>query len=423
MTPGDYGADELFVHPAVLDFRAYFGEPMFSIDRVVVETVVTEHLYDRFFKVVLFDESRVVKERNREPRRHDDVSNYASAGGMNNFAEVGRLRAEASSVAFALVFQLGQLFEFEIGFGREQVGAFCQTPPRFQGFVRIGGPERVAVFARLEINEPAFERLEQAVGVFDVGVRRAPAFGEQVGVRKRRRKSRRDHALKRRQRDRRLAEDDDLVAVNDRLVGHPIDDPQHANGRRRVQRQVISRRVDLRRLQSGNVAGDLLRDLFLPGRVRLEIDRREEAFAEGSMGFPYDLRRRQIALPEFKGEFADFGLPGYRAENEAAVGFEIVAAEEFAAAFEREIIRVREFAVERVALRIDVIDPIPCALLRGAVNDEHQMRQRVESPLIVDARERVEFDARINTRAPAYRLFGLARRNLTRTDLRRRLQR
>src|SRR5262249_58153535 len=97
-----------------------------------------------------------------------------------------------------------------------------------------------------------------------------------------------------------------------------------------VQRQVISRRVDLRRLQPGNVAGDLLRDLFLPGRVRLEKERREEALAESPIGLPYDLRRRQIALPEFKSEFADFGLPGYRAENEAAIGFKIVASEEFA---------------------------------------------------------------------------------------------
>src|SRR5262245_65113506 len=99
MTPGYYGADELLVHPALLDLRAQFGEPLFAIDRVVVETVVTEHLGDLFFQVVLFDELGVVEERNREPRRHDDVSKYAGAGGMNTFSASGRLGAVALRVS------------------------------------------------------------------------------------------------------------------------------------------------------------------------------------------------------------------------------------------------------------------------------------------------------------------------------------
>src|SRR5215813_12521775 len=118
---------------------------------------------------------------------------------------------------------------------------------------------------------------------------------------------------------------------------------------------------------------------------------REETLAKGPVGFPHDLHCRQIALPEFKSKFADLGLTGDCAENEAAVGFKIIVAEKFAAAFEREIIRVRKFAVKRISLRIDVIGSVFRSFFRGAINHEHQMGQRVESALVVNTREGVEF--------------------------------
>ena len=79
------------------------------------------------------------------------------------------------------------------------VQTFRQAPLILAQLIQVGALDRVVLAQRFKRHPPTVVLLQQFLRVFDVGVGNAPAFREQVDVRKRRRRLRRDDARDRRQ--------------------------------------------------------------------------------------------------------------------------------------------------------------------------------------------------------------------------------
>src|SRR5262245_9912495 len=127
----------------------------------MIESVIAEQLEDLAVEVILFEKWRVIEERDGKPRWDRDATYKPSQAGMEHFPQIGRFSAESPGVIFPLIFQLGELFKFKIGFRREEIGAPGQSPPGFQCLAGFGRPQHIPVIASLEIDELAFERFQQ----------------------------------------------------------------------------------------------------------------------------------------------------------------------------------------------------------------------------------------------------------------------
>src|SRR2546423_6970860 len=97
-----------------------------------------------------------------------------------------------------------------------------------------------------------------------------------------------------------------------------------------------------------------------------------------------------VAFPKLEGEAVERRLVSDGAEQEAALGFQIVVLVKRPPALKREIRGVDEIFVKGEAFRVDVVN----AVMVAPIDDEHQVRQGVETPAIIDARQAVEITAR-----------------------------
>src|SRR5260221_10104353 len=104
------------------------------------------------------------------------------------------------------------------------------------------------------------------------------------------------------------------------------------------------------------------------------------------------IRRDQIGLPEFKGPSPYGCLISDRAQNETAVGLEVVIFKKHLAPFQRKIVAVNKVLMKFIAFGIDVINPITIL----TVDREQDVRQSIGSVGIVNDGEGVEFGARLD---------------------------
>ena len=211
----------------------------------------------------------------------------------------------------------------------------------------------------------------------------------------------RDYARQRSQLYGHLFEYDYLITVYHDFGGHPINDAELADARAEVERLILLIARKLARGQDGKLPGGsfllkLARGLFLYERVGLERDRRKEALAQSGVSFPKQISREPVAFPELESEAVERALVGDRAEEEPAVRLQVVVLVECAPAFERKVGRVDEVFVKLKPLRVDVIDSRGAR--RAAVDDEHDVRERVEPPAKIDPGQAVELCPCIDAR-------------------------
>ena len=190
------------------------------------------------------------------------------------------------------------------------------------------------------------------------------------------------HAGHGRQVDRHLAQHGNVVGQQRVQARGIVHDAHAAGGGAEVHRHV-GLFAD-QRLLAHEIDARLLCHPLVQGGVGLELHGREEAGLHLGVGLPQQRRGELVALPEFVGEAPDVLLPAQRAEQETAIGHQVVAVDLAFARARREPRVAHEAHMQLVARRVDVVGAHRPGL---AVDDEEHVGQLHRRADIVDARQ------------------------------------
>ena len=105
--------------------------------------------------------------------------------------------------------------------------------------IEIGAFDLVVAEFRIERDPPTVVLFEQFVRVFDVSVRHAPRFGEQIDVRERRRRLGRNDARDGREIDGHFIEHEDFVKADLDMLIKLRDDVDAPKPVREIERQIL----------------------------------------------------------------------------------------------------------------------------------------------------------------------------------------
>ena len=128
-------------------------------------------------------------------------------------------------------------------------------------------------------------------------------------------------------------------------------------------------------------------------RIGLESDGREKALTHPPQRELQQIGRDLVALPELDIPAAQLGAVAQRAEDETAVGPQVVARQGLAVETRHQELAPQEVLVQRIALRVDELHPVTARPIHQEQHVRHGLRrsrrmhagQRVEARPAVDA--------------------------------------
>ncbi len=284
------------VQPPGLDPRPHRREPLPPVGRIRLEARLRQERPDLRKEPVGLVEALAMREWHAEALRHDGIPHRPRVQRMLDLAEIRGLRPEPDVVPPAHVLQIRERQPIEvIHWGSEVLGSRALAA---EGFHLLRGrcPQIEIPGPGLEDDHLAIQRLEARGRVSHESVRDAPPFGQQVDVRQRRGKRRRDDSGDRRQGEGRLLEHEDVLGFRREGRIRVRGEAQHPNAPGGVERDVILRRVQVTGVDHLGVAQGL-RGLLLAEGVRLERHRREERRPHGRQRLLDEGRACEISFP------------------------------------------------------------------------------------------------------------------------------